>query len=417
MKKRFLFLFFVFSFLLYACSENTEEENNIEDILELTVDTSPDAGADIYVCNNQLDVSPIDIVDYKPFKKGPYIMYTDQTSTVIMWETDEVEPSIVEYGVDKENLYKVIGKESDLHEVRLEGLKAGTTYFYRVGNGNKMSEFFSFRTDPDNHLPFRFVAYSDSQNHPEIHSQLIPLIASEGPAFIIHAGDTVERGGEADRWQTELFDVIRPLAFYIPYYIAIGNHEANSEYFYRYVSYPYPEGEEQHESYYWFKYGSVFVIVIDSNKYLFGIEDPQHKWVINTLRRPEAIWAGLRIAVFHYSAYTDGWGSCDYDGSLPIRKNLLPVLEEGGVNLIINGHTHGYERGFLNGVYHMIVGGGGGDLDHKCNDFPFVQKTEYIHHFVKFDVMCDSVQVDAIDIDGRVFDSFDIPFKYPEPSR
>jgi len=403
-----------------SCSDETENNSTDAESMDIDPDTSVepiDAGVDIFVCKNDIGVEPIVIIDDKPFKKGPYIMYTDTTSTTIMWETETVAPSVVEYGEKQSSLDKVMGEESDLHEVRITGLKPDTEYFYRAGDGQNMSIMFKFRTNPSHHKPFRFVAYGDSQNHPEIHSKLIPMIAARSPSFVLHAGDAVERGGEEERWQTEFFDVVRPLIFYIPYYISIGNHEANSQYFYKYVSYPYPEGDEQHESYYWFKYGAVFVIVIDSNKYYFGTEDPQHRWVINTLKRPEAVWAGLRIALFHEAAYTDGWGTCNYDGNLQVRSSLLPVLEKGGVDLIINGHTHGYERGFLNGVYHMIVGGGGGDLDHKCNDFEFIQKTNYVHHFISADVLCDKVHIEAVDIDGNVFDSFDIPFSYPKPAK
>ncbi len=397
-----------------SCSDEREYISTI-DILSDTIST--DISPDIYICQNNLNTEQIQISDSKPFIKGPYIMYTDETSTTIMWQTHETRVSIVEYGESKDALKKIIQEDSIIHEIKITGLNPDTLYFYRAGDGEDMSDFFTFRTNPSNHRPFRFAAYGDSQNHPERHSKLIPMIAQLGPSFIIHAGDAVEKGLEEERWQTELFDVIRPLSFYIPYYIAIGNHEENSEYYYKYLSYPYPEGDEQHESYYWFKYGAVFVIVIDSEKYLFGTEDPQHLWVVKTLQRPEAIWAGLRIAVFHQAAYTEGWGHCDYDGNLRVRNSLIPALEKGGINLILNGHTHGYERGYLNGIYHMIIGGGGGDLDMKCNDFPFIEKTNYVHHFIYGDVLCDRLKITAVDIDGNIFDTFEIPFKYPTPTK
>lgn len=407
----------IFTISLSSCS-GTDESSIDAFSTDISRDTEiQDTGADIYQCVNDINPEPIIITDYKPFIKGPYIMYTDTTSTTIMWQTEEVQPSVVDYGQNTISLKRVTAQEGTLHEVKITGLKPDTLYYYRAGDGDRMTEFFSFRTNPDRFKPFRFAAYSDSQNHPEIHSRLIPMIAKLHPAFILHAGDAVEKGWEEERWQIEFFDVIRPIAFYIPYYVAIGNHEANSDYYYKYLSYPYPEGDEQHESYYWFRYGSVFVIVIDSEKYIFGTEDPQHKWIVNTLKRPEAVWAGLRIALFHQPAYTDGWGSCNYDGNLQIRSSLIPVLEKGRVNLILNGHTHGYERGRLNGVYHMIIGGGGGDLDMKCNDFPFIEKTNYVHHFIYADVLCDKVKITAVDINGNVFDEFEIPLDFPEPAK
>ncbi|MCX7957539.1 MAG: metallophosphoesterase family protein [Deltaproteobacteria bacterium] len=418
MKK--LITVFSFSLLLtisFACSDETQD-NAMTGLSDISPDISTeDSVSDIYKCQGDIKTEPIEITDYKPFVKGPYVMYTDTTSSTIMWQTEKTEPSVADYGENQISLKRISGKEDVLHEIKIEGLKPDTLYYYRVGDGNNMTEFFTFKTSPAISKPFRFAAYSDSQSYPERHSRLIPMIANLGPAFILHAGDAVERGWEEERWQTEVFDVIRPLAFFIPYYFAIGNHEANTDYYYKYLSYPYPDNEPQHESYYWFRYGAVFVIVIDSEKYIFGKDDPQHKWIVKTLEMPEAVWAGLRIAVFHQSAYTDGWGHCDYDGNLQIRSSLIPALEKGGINLILNGHTHGYERGLLNGVYHMIIGGGGGDLDMKCNNFPFIEKTNYVHHFIYGDVLCDKVIIHAIDIDGNLFDEFEIPFDFPKPSK
>ncbi len=416
MKKLNVFIPFIL-IIISSCGDesgSSSDSYTSDDAGDISV---TDTGCDIYKCDNTLNTVPIEITDYKPFIKGPYIMYTDTDSTTIMWETERPEPSVVDFGENQISLKRITGGSEQIHEVRITGLRPDTLYYYRAGSGEFMTEFFTFRTNPNLNKPFRFAAYSDSQNHPERHSKLIPMIAKLGPSFILHAGDAVERGWEEERWQKEIFDVIRPLAFFIPYYFAIGNHEANSDYYYKYFSYPYPENDLQHESYYWFRYGAVFVIVIDSEKYLFGTEDPEHKWVVQTLKKPEAVWAGIRIAVFHQSAYTDGWGHCDYDGNLQIRSSLIPVLEKGGINLILNGHTHGYERGLLNGVYHMIIGGGGGDLDMKCNDFPFIQKTNYVHHFIYGDVLCDKVRITAVDIDGNAFDEFEIPFEYPQPAR
>ncbi len=417
MKRINLVLFASIITLCISCADEKQDYTDLStnDIIE-DADTL-DIKTDTHKCKNIIETKPIQVIDYKPFVKGPYLMYSDSTSVTIMWQTEDEESSVVDFGENQISFKRITTSNNKIHEVKIDNLKPDTLYYYRVGNGIYMTDLFTFRTNPVNHKPFRFAAYSDSQNHPERHTRLIPLIAEKGPAFIIHAGDAVEKGREEDRWQSELFDVIRPIAFYIPYYFAIGNHEANSEYYYRYFSYPYPEDNPQHESYYWFRYGAVFVIVIDSQKYLFGTEDPQHKWIINTLKRPESLWAGLRIAVFHQSAYTEGWGDCDYDGNLQIRNSLIPALEQGGINLILNGHTHGYERGFLNGVYHMIIGGGGGDLDRHCNDFPFIEMTNYVHHFIYADILCDKAIITAVDIDGNKFDEFEIPFKFPEPSR
>ena len=40
-----------------------------------------------------------------------------------------------------------------------------------------------------------------------------------------------------------------------------------------------------------------------------------------------------------------------------LRVNLVPLMEEYGVDVCISGHPHEYERGFLNGVYYVTTRG------------------------------------------------------------
>jgi hypothetical protein len=86
------------------------------------------------------------------------------------------------------------------------------------------------------------------------------------------------------------------------------------------------------------------------------------------------------------------------------------MLEQAGVNMILNGHTHDYQMGVLNGVYHVISGGGGGALEDKhCFTFPWVQKEIFAYNFLSVDVGCDEMTVRAIDITGAELDKFSIP--------
>jgi hypothetical protein len=234
-------------------------------------------------------------------------------------------------------------------------------------------------------------------------------MAAWGGSFVLHAGDEIGDGTSAAAWQTEFYDVIRPLAHRVPYFIGVGNHEKDSPLYYRYVSYPTAQ-----ESYYTFAWGDVFFIAIDSNKYLFGTLDPQHEWIGKQLKTPEARDAKWRVAFFHEPAYSESWGGCTYEGNPAIRSALVPMLEKGGVNLVINGHTHEYERGLLNGVYHVITGGGGGDLENDwCIDFPQITVRRPVHNFLALEASCDALTLKAIDIDGNEFDSITIPPGFP----
>ena len=101
-------------------------------------------------------------------------------------------------------------------------------------------------------------------------------------------------------------------------------------------------------------------------------------------------------------------GPCDYDGDVDVREYLVPLMETYGVDVVFNGHTHGYERGELNGVYYIIAGGGGGGLDYFCQDWPHVAVSQYIHHYVTVDIDGASLTLEAHRTDGSIFDTFSV---------
>ena len=54
------------------------------------------------------------------------------------------------------------------------------------------------------------------------------------------------------------------------------------------------------------------------------------------------------IAFYHHPEYTKGSHNSDTEIELiQMRENLLPILEEGGVDLVLTGHSHVYERSCL----------------------------------------------------------------------
>src|SRR5690348_14476477 len=72
-------------------------------------------------------------------KLGPYVQLTTQKSTVLRWETDEKVDSRVRYGTSLENLnQKIINRDkTKFHRLTVNGLTAGTRYYYAVGSTSK----------------------------------------------------------------------------------------------------------------------------------------------------------------------------------------------------------------------------------------------------------------------------------------
>jgi len=59
------------------------------------------------------------------------------------------------------------------------------------------------------------------------------------------------------------------------------------------------------------------------------------------------------VAFFHHAPYSNGTHDSNTDARMTLmRENVVSILEDGGVDLVVGGHSHGYERSFLiDGAY------------------------------------------------------------------
>ena len=68
-------------------------------------------------------------------------------------------------------------------------------------------------------------------------------------------------------------------------------------------------------------------------------------WLANDLAANNKEWV---IAFWHHPPYTKGSHNSDTEGALiDMRQNALPILESHGVDLVMSGHSHSYERSHL----------------------------------------------------------------------
>lgn len=88
--------------------------------------------------------------------------------------------------------------------------------------------------------------------------------------------------------------------------------------------------------------------------------------------------------MFHLPPFTELWSPKEgYNGEEFVRKDWVPLFERYGVDIVINGHTHAYARGFKNNVLYTIVGGAGGMVDdEQVYDWKMFDVTLSQHHYV-----------------------------------
>lgn len=149
-------------------------------------------------------------------------------------------------------------------------------------------------------------------------------------------------------------------------------------------------------------FGDVLLVGLDSN----AVDDPdQRAWLEDALAGSTEQW---RIVVVHHPPYSAG-----YQGSnRAVRRTFVPLFERYGVQLVLSGHDHDYQRSKpINGVY--IVSGAAAGTRRTGEDH-FTAESFSWHHFVELAVFDDHLVVRAVNQDERVADEAVI---LPTPAR
>jgi 3',5'-cyclic AMP phosphodiesterase CpdA len=139
---------------------------------------------------------------------------------------------------------------------------------------------------------------------------------------------------------------------------------------------------------YWSKtVDDLLLIGLDSN----NLDPEQVQWLERTLAGSDATW---KLVALHHPPYSAG-----YQGSsTEVRALLEPIFIEHGVQLVLSGHDHDYQRStVIDGVTYIVTGGGSGTR--RTGRDPFTAQSFAWLHFVDIGVYPDRMVVRAIGSD------------------
>lgn len=139
--------------------------------------------------------------------------------------------------------------------------------------------------------------------------------------------------------------------------------------------------------------GDVTLVALDSND---AHNSDQLAWLESTLAATTTTW---KIVALHHPPYSAG-----YQGSSEEARELFaPVFERHGVQLVLSGHEHDYQRSrVINGVTYVVSGAAADTRRTGREDF--TAKSVSWHHFVDLNVFADRLVLRAVNQSGRVFD-------------
>lgn len=151
--------------------------------------------------------------------------------------------------------------------------------------------------------------------------------------------------------------------------------------------------------YYAFSAGPARVVVLDGN-------DPANADQLAFLRRELRTAADrVRIVAFHQPIYTAGI----HAPATEARRLWGPLLRDGRVALVLQGHNHAYERLEADGITYITTGGGGAPV------FPCVRPSKELraclatHHFLTVTATSRTVSVRAVTPSGQTLERVRIP--------
>jgi hypothetical protein len=354
------------------------------------------------------------------------------TEMVVSWITDGVvkKPRVMygtlEHGfgsrVDATTRTYVDGKSGQtvhVQHAKLNGLKPGTEYVYMVTHDGASPDSAIFRTAPRGRVPLTFTSFGDQaapqvtwaadgsvaldNNTTAASKDIVSGIEQVAPLFHLLNGDLCYANRDVDRVRTwnNFFTNNTRSARFRPWMPAAGNHEVESgngpiglAAYQTYFELPSTETDEELKNlWYAFTAGSVRVIVLQNDEvalqdggdyYINGYSGGrQLAFLEKELRKARASRDIDWIVVAMHQVMIS---STDANGAdLGLRQAYGPLFDKYGVDLVVCGHEHNYERslpvrGVVNGsetltpnpvstrtdvvdtsqgTVHMVLGGGG----------------------------------------------------------
>jgi len=372
--------------------------------------------------------------------RGPYLQQVTDISAIVVWTTRGPGTGQIRYAPSGGSTTSVTaqaqtfpGSQTGLpddftqYEARLTGLSAGTTYTYDVlMNGvDATAGQDTLKTAPRSGTgTVRFIAFGDSGVGSTAQTQLAARMAADTFDLALHTGDVAYGnanlvGGASykqyDDWLFGVYSWMRSR----PLYPSIGNHddEINFAQAYRDVfalpeegaTATYPDNAER---FYSFDYGPVHFVALDT----------EHAFIDTARRQAQLAWLDADLAAttqpwkvvyFHRPPYSSG---SEHGSSTDVRQAFAPIFERRGVDLVLNGHDHDYERSkpwreFVttgSPVTYVVTGGGGAAL-YAVGTSAWTAAAASTNHYTRITAGTGCVMtIEAVRTDGVVFDQASI---------
>lgn len=347
----------------------------------------------IILCSARLTAGAQEIL-VEPYLQPGNSPTLSREQKVLIWYTDSSPGTFrVEYapGSSLENVKKIssakvssvelklAGSATLLYRATLTGLQFDTRYAYRVKLGERIVSSSAFTTRTKKPAT-RFVVFGDCGTGFPEQKAIAYQVSLQKPQFVLITGDNVYNSGQVSEYLTRFFPVYlspdaspekgAPLMKSIPFYMLVGNHDVQASEldknpgglaFYYFNDLPLnapateltvnatgqPDvvkafgkvtgGRYPRLANYSFDHGNVHITCLDANPYVNPLDPYLIEWLRSDMSTCRADW---KMVAFHHPGFNSSKSHYDYQ----LMRLLSPVFEQLGVDLVLNGHVHNYQR-------------------------------------------------------------------------
>ena len=300
--------------------------------------------------------------------RGPYLQSGTPSQITFRWRTNTATDSRVKFGISPATLTSSV---SDLvstteHVVTVPSLTGDSKYYYSVGSttaelaGGDENHFFITSPPLSGQRPTRIWVVGDSgtadSNARAVRDAYYAFTGTTHTDLWLMLGDNAYNSGTDTEYQAAVFDMYPQMLRKSVLWPTLGNHDTASSsnppsslpYFQMFTL---PTAGQAGgvasgtKNYYSYDFGNIHFVCLDSMASSRGAGSPMLTWLENDLAANTKDWL---IAYWHHPPYSKGSHDSDSDSIMTqMRANVLPILESYGVDLVLTGHSHSYERSYL----------------------------------------------------------------------
>lgn len=233
---------------------------------------------------------------------------------------------------------------------------------------------------------------SGTSKQSDVGNMMVKYRAAFPFEFVLMMGDNLYGGETPQDFEKKFSEPYRKLlADKVKFYATLGNHDQP-------LQVNYENFNMNGKEYYRFKKGNVAFYSLNSNY----MDKKQVAWLESELAKDTSEW---KVCFFHHPPYSSAkkHGSDDQ-----LREVVEPIFLKYGVDVVLTGHDHVYERlKPQKGIYYFVSGAGGKLRSGDVSDTSPLTEKSYDRdmHFMLFEVAGDQMYFQAISRTGETIDS------------